>query len=253
MYDKNKEMSNKLFNFINKNISYETDQDVLKRIKLNKKTKVIQDFVKKKIVAIKEKKSIAVNKIIKYIKSNPKLIVTETKDALRGKVKSISIKPKILAGFITARDLPFLIFQSYKKVLTQIDYKNVRVSCTVNAKMVDDGSDFWAATDQHQKKFFKNVFHEIIAKIEAGLEEYDEIDLSTLEIIYKFIDIPTGGTGTTSREKSSLSKRKSWVAIKNDDNNCFWYALTVQIYRNHRCYEEIRKGRPIRKIGKRTM
>ena len=56
MYDRNKEMSNQLFNFINRNISYESDQDVLKRIKLNKKTRVIQDFVKKKLVVIKEKK-----------------------------------------------------------------------------------------------------------------------------------------------------------------------------------------------------
>ena len=130
--------------------------------------------------------------------------------------------------------------------MKQLEYQNYRVSCTVNAKMMD-GRDFWAATDQHQNKLFKHVVHEIIAKIEAGLEEYDEIDLSTLEIIYKFIDIPTGGTGTTSREKSSISKKTSWVAIKNDDNNCFWYALTLQVYRNHRCYDDLRKGRPKRK------
>ena len=27
--------------------------------------------------------------------------------------------------------------------------------------------------------------------------------------------------------------------------NCFWYALTIQAYRNHQKYNEIRKGRPI--------
>ena len=63
--------------------------------------------------------------------------------------------------------------------MKQLEYQNYRVSCTVNAKLMD-GSEFWAATDQHQKKLFKHVFHEIIAKNEAGLEEYDEIDLSTL-------------------------------------------------------------------------
>ena len=47
-------------------------------------------------------------------------------------------------------------------------------------------------------------FHEIIGKIKAAMEKYDEIDLSTIAIIFKFIDIPTGGSGTTSRDKSSI-------------------------------------------------
>jgi len=94
--------------------------------------------------------------------------VTETKEALRGKAKTRSLKPNIFGGVITVLDLPFLVFQSYKKVLKQIDYKNFRVSCSVNAKLID-GSEFWAATEQHQKQFFKHVFHDIIGQIEAGM------------------------------------------------------------------------------------
>ena len=121
------------------------------------------------------------------------------------------------------------------------------MSCTVNTKLVD-GSTFWAATEQHQKSLFKDVFHEIIGKIENGMERYDEIDLSTSEIIFKFIDIPTGGvgTGTTSRDKSSILNKKAVIVIKNNDNNCFWYALAIQVYINHQKINEIKKGRPIR-------
>ena len=250
MYDRNKEMSNKLFKYVVKHIPYESDDEVFKRVRLNQKTRVIQSFLKKKVANIKEKKIVSVNKIINHLKRNPKFIVTETKEALRGKAKIISLRPKILGGVITVLDLPFLIFQSYRHVLKQINYNDFRVSCTVNANLID-GSEFWAATEQHQKKYFKNVFHEILRKIELGMEKYDEIDLSTLEIIYKFIDIPTGGSGTTSRDKLSILNKSSVIQIRNNDNNCFWYALALQIYRNHKCYNEIRKGRPIRtKVAK---
>ena len=240
MYDRSKEMSNKLFKYVVKNIPYESDDEVFKRVRLNQKTRVIQSFLKKKVANIKEKKIVSVNKIINHLKRNPKFIVTETKEALRGKANIISLRPKILGGVITVLDLPFLIFQSYRHVLKQINYNDFRVSCTVNAHLID-GSEFWAATEQHQKKYFKNVFHDILRKIELGMEKYDEIDLSTLEIIYKFIDIPTGGSGTTSRDKLSILNKSSVIQIRNNDNNCFWYALALQIYRNHKCYNEIRK------------
>ena len=77
------------------------------------------------------------------MKRNPKFIVTYIKEALRGKTKFVSLKPKILGGVITGIDLPFLIFQGYKHALKQIGYNEFRISCTVNAKLVD-GSSFGA-------------------------------------------------------------------------------------------------------------
>ena len=157
MYDRSKEMSNKLCKYVVKNIPYESEDDVFKRVRLNQNTRVIQNFLKKKVANIKEKKTIVVNKIINHLKRNPKFIVTDTKESLRGKAKIISLKPKILGGVITVIDLPFLIFQSYRHVLKQINYNDVRVSCTVNANLID-GSSFWAATEQHQNNFFQTCF-----------------------------------------------------------------------------------------------
>ena len=65
-----------------------------------------------------------------------------------------------------------------------------------------------------QKTLFKHVFHDIIGRIEAAMEKYDEINLSTLEIIFKFIDIRTGGSGTTSRERISILNKSSVIVIK---------------------------------------
>ena len=47
MFDRNKEISNKLFKFIVKNIPYEDDDQVFKRLRLNNKSRVIQTFLKK--------------------------------------------------------------------------------------------------------------------------------------------------------------------------------------------------------------
>ena len=63
-------------------------------IRLNTKSRVIQNLLKTKVSATKEKKTIAINKIINHIKRNPTFIITDVKEALRGKTKIISLKPK---------------------------------------------------------------------------------------------------------------------------------------------------------------
>ena len=64
MYNSNAPISDKLFKFVVKNISYEPDDDIFKRIRLNQKTRVIQKFLKKKHVAIKEKKLKLLTKLL---------------------------------------------------------------------------------------------------------------------------------------------------------------------------------------------
>ena len=121
MYNRSKEISDTLYKHILQNIPYEADDQVFKRVRLNTKTRVIQNFLKKKAAVIKEKKILAVNKIINYLRRNPKLIITNVAEALRGKVKMLSVKPKILGASITSIDLPFLVFQSYKHVLKKVN------------------------------------------------------------------------------------------------------------------------------------
>ena len=55
-------MNEQLYKYVLQNIPYEQDEQVFKRIILNSKTRVIQNFVLKKVVVIKEKKTLAVNK-----------------------------------------------------------------------------------------------------------------------------------------------------------------------------------------------
>ena len=64
MYNSRVPISDKLFKFVVKNIPYEPDDDIFKRIRLNQKTRVIQNFLKKKHVAIKEKKRKLLTKLL---------------------------------------------------------------------------------------------------------------------------------------------------------------------------------------------
>ena len=48
------------------------------------------------------------------------------------------------------------------------------------------------------------------------------------------------------RHKLSILNKKIVNRVTNDDNNCFWYALTMLVYANHKSIATIKAGRPIR-------
>ena len=41
------------------------------------------------------------------------------------------------------------------------------------------------------------------------------------------VSIPSGGSGTKSRDLKNICNKQSVTKIKNEDNNCFWYALAI--------------------------
>ena len=46
--------------------------------------------------------------------------------------------------------------------------------------------------------------------------------------------MPAGGraSATQDRDRESILNKKSVLRIKNDDNNCFWYALSALVHKN---------------------
>ena len=215
--------------------------------RLRRKTQVthIQKWVKDKLQNIKKHKTLAVNKIITNLRNNPKFIIKSIQKAMQDKALIVTGSPKFIGVSIKAGDIPFLLIKGFKSVLKHISFKNYQVSCTFTGRMLD-GTEFVTSTSPYQH--FKSVFHDMLKNISKGLEQYDEFDLSTMEISYTFIDIPTGSgnNGTTSRDKLSILNKTSVINIKNNDNNCLWYALVPQVYKAHPKYSEIVKGRPIR-------
>ena len=41
------------------------------------------------------------------------------------------------------------------------------------------------------------------------------------------VSMPSGGAGTKSRDLKNIYNKQSVIRIKNEDNNCFWYALAI--------------------------
>jgi len=125
------------------------------------------------------KKTISVNKIINHLKRFPKFYTAPLKTIFKGKGRIIALKPKRIGGIITIMDLPYLILQGYKQARKTINYQDYKINIKVSG-LVINGETFWASTEIHSKDSFKQVFHEIMEKIESGLEKYDYIDLSSL-------------------------------------------------------------------------
>ncbi len=57
------------------------------------------------------------------------------------------------------------------------------------------------------------------------------------------IDKAGSGGFAITRDKAKLPQKCSVNVTKNDDSNCFWYALAVAWNLNHRNVERIKKGR----------
>ena len=73
-------------------------------------------------------------------------------------------------------------------------------------------------------------------QIEASIQSDETIKLSQLKITFHFILHPAGGrtNATQNRDKESILDKKSVVRIVNDDNNCFWYALSISMNKKSR-------------------
>jgi len=78
------------------------------------------------------------------------------------------------------------------------------------------------------------------------LQSDHEVKLKDFKASFNFMNIPEGGCGSVCRDKLSILNKTSVNRVTNDDHNCFWYALTMLVYANHKSIQSIKKGRPIR-------
>ena len=86
----------------------------------------------------------------------------------------------------------------------------------------------------------------VIHKAKELLQSDHEVKLKDFEASFNFINIPEGGARSVCRDKLGILNKTSVNRVTNDDNNCFWYALTMLIYANHKSIKSIKNGRPIR-------
>ena len=78
-------------------------------------------------------------------------------------------------------------------------------------------------------------------QIERAIQSDETIKLKTLQIKFHYILQPAGGgVATQSRDKDSILNKKSVNRIINDDNNCFWYALSVAMNKTNKALKDNR-------------
>ena len=58
---------------------------------------------------------------------------------------------------------------------------------------------------------------------------YEYLKLKDIVFTYNFTIIPKGSGYIKSREKDAILSKRSVLRIINDDNNCFWYALSCLV------------------------
>jgi len=100
------------------------------------------------------------------------------------------------------------------------------------------------STNGELQKFFKDFMERIQSS-------YGNIFLETMKFEYHFVIIPSGGAcSTTNRDTNSILNKTSVLKIKNDDNNCFWYALACLMNPNNRAIRDSRNTKARAKVAK---
>ena len=98
-------------------------------------------------------------------------------------------------------------------------------------------------TNNELQQFFRDFMDRISSS-------YGNIYLETMKFEYHFIIIPSGGACSTNRDANSILNKSSVLQIKNDDNNCFWYALACLMNPNNRAIRDSRNTKSREKVAR---
>jgi hypothetical protein len=175
----------------------------------------------------KEKQITAASKIQKVTRNKVVFEVEEIAKAFKGKVINLSVRSKTIGSAI-ATDIDALAARAYlmarRKAPKESEFK-VWGSVSFDWISLEGETSFITKStvsydSKNINKFFKNLI-DIIGK------NYGYIILSTLKFEFNFTMIPSGSScGTKDRNIESVLNKKSVIQIVNDDNNCFWYAMS---------------------------
>ena len=165
--------------------------------------------------------------IQKAFKQRIKLVKGDYNKAFKGKVTSIRIKPKVLGSRIQ-NDLEYIIYNSYLKAKKDVPkgsefntYAQVSFDTTADNGAIEKNG---LSTIAQPRKKEALVWAELRDGIFKTIQSNRAIDPKSLDFVFHFINVPSGGSGraTQSRDKQSILNKTSVNKVVNDDNNCFW-------------------------------
>jgi hypothetical protein len=147
-------------------------------------------------------------------------------------------------GYIRETDYDGIVYKAFNAVLDKSGLKNKIYKVFGSASFSTNGLPNYAIpTGTFDKKDKFKMLKQLVKNME-GI--YDRKAIKNLVIEFGFVDIPSGGAWKSDKKKDDIYDGKSVIQVKNDDNNCFWYALTNLIYSKHKQEKQIKMGRKIR-------
>ena len=187
----------------------------------------------------------SVNKIIHMLGRTIKMKVTKSTSALKKNTHSIDVQPSYVGKNQDAH-IEALLDKAFTEAKKLIKDKNYKVYTYLKFPSQKGGEDFGVRGNMFDKADTHMMLGAVLHKAKELLQSDHEVKLKDFMASFHFIKIPDGGARSVCRDKLSILNKTSVNTVTNDDNNCFWYALTMLIYSNHKSYSSIRRGRPIR-------
>ena len=187
----------------------------------------------------------AVNKIIHMLGRTIKMKVTKSTPALKKNTHTIEVQPKYVGKNQDAH-IEALLDKAFTEAKKLIKHKNYKVYTYLHFPSQQGGDDFEVRSNTFDKADSYRMLGDVIYKARELLQSDHEVKLKDFQVSFNFIGIPEGGARSVCRDKLSILNKKSVNKVTNDDNNCFWYALTMQVYAKHKSIASIKAGRPIR-------
>ena len=167
------------------------------------------------------------------------------------KVLSFTLKPQRIGKNLYLEDLKTILFKAYYRVLRLLPkrtpfyfYTEMNLGKRVGQKNLTSNS----YTFKQPAEWAKHV----AKQIEMALQSDETVTLKEMEITFHFFMVPAGGksNSTQSRDRESILNKTSVARIENNDNNCFWYALSRLVYKGNTSLKDNRDLRIREKISK---
>jgi len=170
--------------------------------------------------------------------------IVKSTDAFKKNTHSIEVQPSYVGRNQTGH-IEALLERAFNEAKRKISY-TYKVYTYMRFPSQQGGDDFEVRSNTYAKADAYRMLEDVVNKARDLLQSDHEVRLKDFNVSFQFLKIPAGGAWSVSRERSDILKKKSVNTVTNNDNNCFWYALTMQVHSTHKDIKCIKMGRKIR-------
>ena len=186
----------------------------------------------------------AVSKIVRMFGRSIKMKIVKSTDAFKKNTHSIEVQPSYVGRNQTGH-IEALLERAFNEAKRKISY-TYKVYTYMRFPSQQGGDDFEVRSNTYAKADAYRMLGDVVNKARDLLQSDHEVRLKDFNVSFQFLKVPAGGAWSVSRERSDILKKTSVNTVKNNDNNCFWYALTMQVHSTHKDIKCIKMGRKIR-------